>query len=67
MIGALLERIGFPAIVRPFKYNDLVTGKKITLTTCGRYAVLNVNGREYFFNRDNGKLDGTGYGCRLVC
>ena len=46
--------------VADLEYNDLVTGNHIRVHNSERYVRFSVNDRDYFFNRDTGKFDGTG-------
>lgn len=62
VLAAVLERLHAPALIRPFSYDDPTTGQHVELRTSSRYAVLSVNGRDYFFNRESGTLDGAGSG-----
>ena len=48
------------ATIRPFKYKDLVTGDKIEISISSVFTKLRINKREYFFEKETGKFDGTG-------
>ena len=47
------------AIIQPFKYNDLVTGDKIRVSVSPYFTKLMINKREYYFEKETGKFDGT--------
>lgn len=49
-----------PGRVADLEYNDLVTGNHIRVHNSENYVRFSVNNRDYFFNRDTGKFDGTG-------
>jgi hypothetical protein len=48
------------AFIRPFVFDDLMTGNRIEIQVSPRYSILKVNDREYFFVRETGEFDGTG-------
>jgi len=54
------ERNGF-AVIRPFEREDILTGHKIEVRTNPYYAILSIDSREYYFERETGKFDGTSY------
>src|ERR1700730_3787438 len=60
MLGKLLNWIGAPGFVRPFEYKDFNTDEMVSLRTTPRYTILSVHGRELYFHRDSGRLDGNG-------
>ena len=47
------------AIIRPFKYKDLVTGNKVEISVSPYFSKLTINEREYYFEKETGKFDGT--------
>ena len=51
------EREGL-AIIKPFKYEDLVIQRKIALRTSLYYTTLVIDGREYLFEKETGEFDG---------
>ena len=59
-VGRLLNLFKLPAFIRPMKYNDPVTGNDIEITISPTFTRVNVNGRDYYFNRLTGAFDGTG-------
>jgi len=62
--GKFLSKIKFPAILREFKYEDLITGQTIEIKPHILYTIITINSRDYYFYRINGKFDGTGYNCK---
>lgn len=48
-----------PALLREFEFVDPETDETIYLYTSGLYSVLCVGSRRFYFNRVNGKFDGT--------
>ena len=54
------ERDGL-ALIEPFEHEDAMTGHKIEVKVSPRYSKLSVDDREYYFERETGKFDGTGY------
>lgn len=63
LFGALLNKGGIPGAVQPFEYADTLTGTVLELRNTELFTILRVDGREYYFTRVTGKLDGTGSGC----
>ena len=57
--GRGLNLIHAPAILREFEFVDPETDETVYLYTSGRYSVLCVGSRRFYFNRTNGKYDGT--------
>ena len=47
------------AIIKPFTYDDSVTGNRIEISVSPFYSRLKVNDREYYFIRETGEFDGT--------
>lgn len=47
------------AIIKPFKYKDLVTGHSIEIVTTPYYSKLIINHRTYYFIKETGMFDGT--------
>lgn len=60
ILGRFLERIRFPAMVRPFRYYDGEKGQVIEIKTSPLYTKLIVGEKEFFFIRETGKYDGFG-------
>lgn len=47
-------------LIEPFYYRDPTTGHEVTVRTSERYTILSAEGKEFFFLRENGHLDGYG-------
>ena len=47
------------AVIKPFKYEDMLTNHKIAIRTSPRYSILSIDDREYYFNKETGQFDGT--------
>jgi len=47
------------ARIKPFKYDDKLTGRKIAVQVSPYYSMLVVDDRVYYFNKESGELDGT--------
>ncbi len=47
------------ARIKPFKYDDELTGHKIAIEVSLYYSKLFVDDRVYYFNAKTGELDGT--------
>ncbi len=60
---AALHRLGAPGAIRPISYRDQVTGQQLDVRVGRRYTQLTVGGRDYYFDRVTGCLEGTGSGC----
>ncbi len=57
--GWVLEAIHAPAKIREFEYVDPNTNETVYLSTGGRYSVLHVGDKRFFFERTTGRFDGT--------
>jgi hypothetical protein len=57
--GWYLEKTGAPARLREFEFVDPETDETVYLSTTARFAVLSVGARRFYFDRLNGKYDGT--------
>ena len=62
-ICVLATRLGMPGFVKNLDLVDEVTGQIISIRVESLFTMLSVNGRDYYFRRLTGKLDGTGMGC----
>lgn len=61
MIGRLLQWLRVPGFIKPLEYMDPETGEVILrVRTSPRYTILTVAGKELYFFRETGKLDGIG-------
>jgi len=49
------------AQIRPFKYQDKLTGQKIEIKTTPYYSILSISNREYYFIKETGEFDGTSF------
>jgi len=63
-LGRLFNRLHIPGSIAPMNYKDIVTGDAIDVTVSPLFVRLSINGRDYYFDRFNGRFDGTGMGCR---
>lgn len=61
--GRILNRLRVPGAVRDAKIKDALTGQEISIHVGELFTRINVDGRDYYFNRVSGKFDGTGMGC----
>lgn len=50
---------GDRAVIKPFAYDDPITGDHVEITVSPYYSKLTVNKREYYFIRETGEFDGT--------
>ena len=69
LVGHVLNRISILGFVRPVEIHDSVTGQHIRISVGRYFTVISVDGRDYYFRRLTGRLDGTGSCCstRLSC
>lgn len=67
LAGRLVEWLRLPGFLRPLSLHDPATGLHLTVRTSERYTVVSVDGRDYYFNRASGSLDGTGSGALCAC
>jgi hypothetical protein len=58
-----MNRLGAPGFIRDIEIQDEVSGHSISLHVGRLFTRLSVDGRDYFFPRLSGHLDGTGSGC----
>ena len=47
------------ARIKPFNYDDKLTGHKIAIQLSPYYSKLFVDDRVYYFNKETGEFDGT--------
>jgi len=59
----IFQRLGIPGVVQDLDFPDPLTGDRLRVRTLGRYTVISVSGRDYWFSRVSGRFDGTGMGC----
>lgn len=62
-IGRALCLLRLPGAITDQDIADEVTGQCIQVRVGTRFTRLNINGRDYYFCRYTGRLDGTGMGC----
>jgi hypothetical protein len=60
----LLNRLGVPGAVQETAIEDGLTGQSIHVHVGVLFTRISVNGRDFYFHRLSGRLDGTGSGCR---
>lgn len=58
ILGWLVQEHGFPPMVAHI--DETIQGKRVSIRTSSRYTIIQVDGLELFFNRENGKYDGWG-------
>ena len=63
-LGRVLNFFRVPGRIKNLAVKDELTGQEIEVHIGVLFTRLTVNGRDYFFNRLTGRLDGTGMGCR---
>ncbi len=61
---AFLTRVGLPAPIRDAEITDSLSGQSIKIRVGRLFTRISINGRDYYFDRLNGLVDGTGCGCR---
>jgi len=49
------------AKIKPFKFNDKLTGNIIEVAITPYCTVLSVNSRHYYFSLETGEFDGTSF------
>ena len=62
-LGALLVRMKMPGLVRDVEISDGLTGHQLRIRNGPLFTKLTIDGRDFYFNRFTGELDGTGIGC----
>ena len=62
-VGRLLCRFGFPGFVQDVSLHDPLTHQEVTISSSPYFTKISINGRDYYFDRLNGRFDGTGMGC----
>ena len=63
LVARMLRALRVPGIIRDVQIEDAVSGHSISITVGLLFTKVSVNGRDYFFRRLSGRLDGTGSGC----
>lgn len=59
-IGRLLRVLRVPGAVADCDIEDAVTGQRVTVCVGASFTRISVDGRDYYFDRITGKLNGTG-------
>jgi hypothetical protein len=62
-LAAGIGRLGVPGFIRNTVIDDPVTGQQIEIRVCALDTRLTIDGRDYYFGRFSGKLEGAGMGC----
>lgn len=60
ILGKLVQWLGLPGFVRPFRFYDSKTGQAIEIKTSPLYTKIIVGEQEFYFIRETGKYDGFG-------
>lgn len=55
-----LNRLGVPGAIQPIDFTDALTGTRIQIQSGVLFFVININGRDFYFDRITGRFDGTG-------
>ena len=63
-VGSLIDRVGLPGLVRPFRYYDSATGQVVSVRTSPYYTTLTVGSKDLYSIRESGKYDGFGESVR---
>lgn len=61
-LGRTLNKCGVPGLVRETIIPDEITGQIIQISYNSLYTVISIDGRDYYFNRFDGRFGGTGMG-----
>ncbi len=59
ILSAIKEESGELVVIKPFKYDDKLSGHKLAIELSPYYSKLFVDDKVYFFNRETGEFDGT--------
>ena len=62
-LGNALNKIGWPGHIQPHSFYDPLMDWMIEITVSRAYTVISIDGRDYYFKRLTGAMDGTGSGC----
>lgn len=60
IFGKIIDWLGFPGLVRPFRHYDGATGQCVEIKISPFYTKLIVGEKEFFFSRESGNYDGFG-------
>jgi hypothetical protein len=47
--------------IKPFKFQDKLTGQKIEIRATPYYSMLSIDSRKYYFIKETGEFDGTSF------
>jgi hypothetical protein len=56
----MATRLGLPGAIRPVEIHDSATGQRISIAVGTVMVRMTVNGRDFYFDRLTGRLDGSG-------
>ena len=59
--NGFLNLIRIPGFVREVEFEDLVTKQRFKVSISRYFTKISLGPRDYFFYRESGKFDGTGY------
>lgn len=59
----MLHTIGAPGAIQNQEITDSLTGQRIEIRVGDLFTRISIDGRDYYFTRIRGRLDGTGCGC----
>ena len=59
-LGRLLNKFGVPGIIKPVEFTDEITKQHIAVAVDDLFLRVSVDGRDYYFDRLTGRIDGTG-------
>lgn len=62
-LGLALRRLGVPGCVRPVEIHDPVSGRTVKVSVGPLFTRIEIDGRDFYFDRFSGRFDGTGQGC----
>jgi hypothetical protein len=62
--GRVLTLFGAPGAIRSTEIEDEVAGQRVAVLVGEVFVCISVNGRDYYFDRFNGRFDGTGSSAR---
>lgn len=63
LIGRLARHVGVPGAITNIDIHDSVSGYHLVVRIGVFYTCVSVDGRDFYFYRWSGRLDGTGSGC----
>jgi hypothetical protein len=58
--GRLLNKLGVPGMIRPVEFTDEITKQHIAVAVDDLFLRVSIDGRDYYFDRLTGHMDGTG-------